>query len=86
LLKPTAKRSNNKLLEASLADKDSELSTMYEGTSCRTKKLSDISVGIKKYYTNNSTTTEMSSEVEIVSFPLIKRSSRHNLQKFIEES
>jgi hypothetical protein len=86
LLKPTAKRSNNKPLEASLADKDSELSTMYEGTSCRTKKLSDISVGIKKYYTNNSTTTEMSSEVEIVSFPLIKRSSRHNLLKFIEES
>ena len=34
LLKPTAKTSNNELLEASPADKDSELSTRYEGTSC----------------------------------------------------
>ena len=34
LLKPNVKRSNNRLLEGSPADKDSELSTKYEGTSC----------------------------------------------------
>ena len=34
LLKPASKLSQNRLLESPSADKDSELSTKYEGTSC----------------------------------------------------